>query len=255
MKKTPFHIVIPARYASTRLGEKMLKDVAGKQLIQRTYEQAIQCGAQSVTIATDDVRIQEVAAAFGAPVCMTSLSHTCGTERLAEAASILGFSDDTIVVNVQGDEPLLPLFAVLKSVQQLAEHPMAAVATLCTPILDKELFFNPNVVKVVLDAQGFALYFSRAPIPWGREASEGFSSAYRHVGVYAYRASLLQQFLSWAPSSLEQIELLEPLRILSQGEKIHVSVMNEVIPAGVDTAADLEKVRSHFPLEALASRG
>lgn len=242
---TPFHIIIPARYASTRLPEKMLKDIEGKPLIQRTYEQAMRCGAETVTIATDDERIQKVALAFGAPVCMTSMMHTCGTERLAEAASILGLSDDAIVVNVQGDEPLLPAFAVKNAVQQLIQYPMAKVATLCSPIVDTETFFNPNIVKVVLDAQGFALYFSRAPIPWDRGA-EGFSTAYRHIGIYAYRAQLLQQFLSWPPSVLEQIELLESLRILSQGEKIHVSLMHEVIPAGVDTAADLEKVRSSF---------
>ncbi len=246
-----FHIIIPARFASTRLPGKMLRDIAGKTLIQRVYERAIECGAESVVIATDDERIQKVAETFGATVCMTSKDHICGTDRLAEAVSSLKFDDDAIIVNIQGDEPLLPVSAVKRAVQGLIDNLKAKVSTLCTPLFDQKSILDPNIVKVVIDKEGYAHYFSRAPIPWDRENKAlSMNHAYfRHVGLYAYRANLLKQYQQWEPSPLEKMELLEQLRILWHNEKIHVSIIEENIPPGVDTESDLNQVISAYMLK------
>jgi len=243
-----FHIIIPARFASSRLPGKMLREIAGKPLIQRVYERALLCGAKSVIIATDDERIQKVAENFGAEVCMTSVHHMCGTDRIAETVSQLGLDEEEIVVNIQGDEPLLPVPAVKKVVEGLIHHPDAKASTLCTPIFDNHSILDPNIVKVVVNKEGYAHYFSRAPIPWDREAKvlAKEQNYFRHVGLYAYRVDLLKKYQQWEPSPVEQIELLEQLRILWHGEKIHVSTIEEMISPGVDTELDLEKVKEFF---------
>lgn len=244
----PFHIIIPARLNSSRLPGKMLLDLDGKPLIQQTYESALKCGAASVTIATDDTDIKNVAHSFGANVCMTSVDHLTGTDRLAEAAMILKLKEEDIVVNIQGDEPLVSIQAVHKLVIAMQDNKAACTATLCTPIRDKKHLLDPNIVKVVLDNQGFALYFSRASIPFDRAGDNEllFNPYYRHLGLYAYRVHTLQQYVSWEPCPIELVERLEQLRILWQGEKIHVSIMEEILPPGVDTLADLEVMREFF---------
>lgn len=258
MVNIPFHIIIPARLNATRLPRKMLLDLKGKPLIQRTYERALLCGANSVTIATDDVEIEDVAKGFGAAVCMTNKDHPTGTDRLAETVQLLGLNPDDVVVNIQGDEPLIPPFAVHLAVRAMEEHPSACTTTLCTPIRDREYLQDPNVVKVVFDKFGFALYFSRSQIPYNMNANNSnvaFDSTkekdidalhYRHLGLYAYRVRTLQQYGSFESSPLEKLERLEQLRILWQGEKIHVSIIDDPLPPGVDTIADLEAARKMF---------
>ncbi|MEH6588152.1 MAG: 3-deoxy-manno-octulosonate cytidylyltransferase [Halioglobus sp.] len=244
-----FAVVIPARYGSTRLPGKPLLDIAGKPMIQRVWEQALGTGAGEVVIATDDSRIEAAAHGFGAEVCMTDPGHPSGTDRLQEVAAKRGWDDDRIVVNVQGDEPLMPPALIGQVAKNLNDHPQAAIATLCETITDLDELTNPNAVKVVADKQGMALYFSRASIPWPRDA---FSDEqlrmpdgqwFRHIGIYAYRAGFLHRYVTWAPAPLEQVEQLEQLRALYNGERIHVEVASECVPAGVDTAADLEAVR------------
>lgn len=252
-----FHVIIPCRFASTRLPGKLLKDVVGKPLIQRVFEQANSYGAESVTIATDDERIKTIAENFGAKVCMTAIHHNSGTERIAEVVSMLNLDDDDIVVNLQGDEPLVPEGAIRHVVKGLLQNPAAKAATLCNKLQDTDILFDPNSVKVVLDKEGYALYFSRAPIPWDRDAQSNESQSkdssltacFHHVGLYAYRVSLLKQYMHWPKSPLEEIELLEQLRILWQGEKMHVSVIDEPVPPGVNTEADLERVVKLFEEE------
>lgn len=245
-------VVIPSRFASTRLPGKPLLDIVGKPMIQHVYERACKSRASRVVIATDDPRIQLAAHGFGAEVVMTASSHISGTDRLEEVARLLGFKDDEIVVNVQGDEPLLPPSLINQVAENLAQQPLASVSTLCERIEDIESVFNPNVVKVVFDQAGMANYFSRAPIPWARE---GFADAsgrahlpagvnfYRHIGLYGYRVSLLREFVRWTPAPSETSESLEQLRALWRGAKIHVAVANETPAAGVDTPADLERLR------------
>lgn len=256
---TPFVVVIPARYASTRLPAKPLADIAGKPLIQWVYEQARKSEAQRVVIATDDARIEAAAKAFGAEVVMTRADHESGTDRIHEVASLLGFSGDTVVVNVQGDEPLIPP-AVINQVAANLVRSGAPMATLCEPIHQYDDIINPNMVKVVTDQSGMALYFSRAAVPYDRDQfSSGKESAgkepagkenacfngwFRHLGIYAYRKSLLDQFVAWGPCVLEQTEKLEQLRALWRGAQIHVAPAVENLPAGVDTPADLERVRA-----------
>ncbi|MDQ2075609.1 3-deoxy-manno-octulosonate cytidylyltransferase [Marinimicrobium sp. ABcell2] len=246
-----FYVVIPARYASTRLPGKPLREIGGKPMVQHVYERALQSGAEKVIIATDDPRIEAAAHAFGAPVCMTSANHQSGTDRLQEVAQKMGLEPDAIVVNVQGDEPLIPPSVIDQVATNLAAHTDASVATLYEPINRLEDFRNPNVVKAVLDHNGMALYFSRAPVPWPRDlfASEDVTSlptdfpARRHIGIYAYRASLLDRFVTWPQAPLEQIEALEQLRVLAQGERIHLAAACAEVPGGVDTEADLQRVR------------
>lgn len=247
-----FSVVIPARYASSRFPGKPLADLAGKPMLQHVYERACESEAVRVIIATDDERIANVAQNFGAEVCMTSDDHPSGTDRLQEVVHKLGFYADDIVVNVQGDEPLIPPRIINQVAHNLMALPMAGIATLSEPIETIDALVNPNVVKVVTDHQGMALYFSRAPIPWPRDSfmsevgrstmPEGFSWQ-RHIGLYAYRVKLLNDFVRWPPAPLEQTECLEQLRALWNGVGIHVDAADETPPAGVDTPEDLERIR------------
>ena len=249
-----FSVIIPSRYASTRLSAKPLLDIAGKPMVQRVYEQACLSDAQRVVIATDDKRIADTMTAISASVVMTSVSHESGTDRLQEVVEHLQFSDDDIVVNVQGDEPLIPPAVINQVAAALANNPQAGIATLVEKISDRGTVFNPNAVKVTMDAAGRALYFSRAPIPWARDlfdSSESDSlpdtaSYYRHIGIYAYRVSLLNQFVTWPVSALESTEKLEQLRALENGVTIMAELACEHIPAGVDTEQDLAAVRALF---------
>jgi 3-deoxy-manno-octulosonate cytidylyltransferase (CMP-KDO synthetase) len=251
-----FSVVIPARYGSTRLPGKPLLDIAGKPMVQRVWEQASASAAQEVIIATDDERIADAARTFGAQVCMTSAEHPSGTDRLQEVATSLAWEGEHIVVNVQGDEPLLPPQLIDQVAQNLEAHPQAGIATLSEPITSSEELLDPNVVKVVTDKQGIALYFSRATIPWPREAfrekpgtmpDSGTWS--RHIGIYAYRADFLQRYVGWPPAPLEQLEQLEQLRALYNGVPVHVAAAVQAAPAGVDTRADLEAIRQQLAVE------
>lgn len=247
-----FTVVIPARYASTRLPAKPLKEIAGKTMIQHVYKRACESLASQVIIATDDARIEAVAKSFGARVCMTSADHTSGTDRLQEVVTQLGLADDEIVVNVQGDEPLIPAQVINQVAKNLASMRDASMATLSEPIHSFVDFRNPNIVKVVADANGRALYFSRAPIPWPRDhfakadvntLPEGFP-AQRHIGIYAYRVELLHKFVTWQPAPLEKIESLEQLRVMWNGEIIHIAEAIVAVPGGVDTEEDLQRIKS-----------
>lgn len=244
-----FRVIIPVRYESTRLQGKALADIGGKPMVQRTYEQAIQSGADSVVIATDNDKIKEVAQGFGAQVCMTSPEHTSGTDRLAEAANVLGYEDDEVVVNVQGDEPLIPPVVIHQVANNLIKHESVPVATLCEKISSPKVLVSPANVKVVMNKRNFALYFSRAPIAWEKgnfpidENGEMQGDHFRHIGIYAYRVGFLQKYLSWDPCPIEQMESLEQLRVLWQGSRIHVDIAKENIPLSVDTQEDLDQVR------------
>jgi 3-deoxy-manno-octulosonate cytidylyltransferase (CMP-KDO synthetase) len=249
-----FRVVIPARYASTRLPAKPLKEIAGKPMIQHVYERACESDASEIIIATDDVRIATVAKSFGAHVCMTSVNHTSGTDRLQEVVSHLTLEDTEIVVNVQGDEPLIPPQVINQVAENLQRMSLASMATLSEPMHSLADFRNPNVVKVVSDIHGKALYFSRAPIPWPRDhfAQENVQSlpedfiAQRHIGIYAYRVALLNRFVTWPLSPIEKIESLEQLRVIWNGEVIHVAQSLVTVPGGIDTEADLWRVRQLF---------
>ncbi|MDP4917038.1 MAG: 3-deoxy-manno-octulosonate cytidylyltransferase [Haliea sp.] len=248
-----FTVIIPARYASTRLPGKPLLDIAGRPMLQRVWEQARQSGAQRVVIATDDERVARLANAFGAESCMTALSHPSGTDRLAEVARQLQLADDAIVVNVQGDEPMIPPAVIDQVAHNLAAQPECGIATLCVPITSVEELLNPNAVKVVADGRGRALYFSRAPVPWPRDAFSAAPDAlpaegrwFRHVGIYAYRVAFLHRYVAWPPAPLEQLEQLEQLRALYHGIGIHVEETFAEVPGGVDTADDLAAVRQRF---------
>ncbi|MEH6473192.1 MAG: 3-deoxy-manno-octulosonate cytidylyltransferase [Halopseudomonas sp.] len=246
-----FSVIIPARFASTRLPGKPLLDIAGKPMIQHVYERACLSEAKQVIIATDDARIAEVAAGFGAEVCMTLSEHPSGTDRLQEVVQKQGLYSDDIVVNVQGDEPLIPPRVINQVAHNLAAEPLASIATLSEPIEDLESLLNPNSVKVVADQSGRALYFSRAPMPWPRDAFADNSKQMpetgnyqRHIGIYAYRVKLLNDFVKWPPCLLEQTECLEQLRAMWNGAYIHVATADELLPAGVDTQQDLDRVRA-----------
>jgi 3-deoxy-manno-octulosonate cytidylyltransferase (CMP-KDO synthetase) len=241
-----FTVVIPARYQSTRLPGKPLADIAGKPMVQWVYEQAMQAGAERVIIATDDARVEQAVLAFGGTVCMTSPDHQSGTERLAEVVKLMGIEDDHIIVNVQGDEPLIPPSIIRQVADNLAAS-QAPMATLAVEISHEDEVFNPNAVKVVTDKDGYALYFSRATIPWDRDnfakGKTVVQPLMRHIGIYAYRAGFINTYIQWPASQLEKIECLEQLRVLWYGEKIHVAVALEAPPAGVDTPEDLDAVR------------
>ncbi len=218
-----FVVVIPARYASTRLPGKPLADIHGKPMVQHVVEKALQSGADRVIVATDDERVQQALQSTGVEVCMTSPDHQSGTERLAEVCRHYGFAADTIIVNVQGDEPLIPP-AIIRQVADNLAAATAPMATLSVPIKDAEEAFNPNAVKVVTDKDGYALYFSRASIPWDwdrfAKSHEQIGDHYqRHIGIYAYRAGFIQRYVDWAPSVLEQVEALEQLRVLWFGRR------------------------------------
>ncbi|WP_322527516.1 3-deoxy-manno-octulosonate cytidylyltransferase [Salinicola sp. LHM] len=248
-----FVVVIPARYGSSRLPGKPLMDIDGLPMVQHVWMRANDSGASRVVIATDDARIEQAARAFGAEVVMTRDDHPSGTDRLAEVAARLQLPDETIVVNVQGDEPLLPASAIDRVAVRLAADGRASVSTLAEPIHDVDTLFNPNVVKVVTDLTGRALYFSRAPIPWDRNAWKTqpptlleTDAWLRHIGLYAYRAGFLAEYVNWQPAPLEQLEQLEQLRALQHGHLIQVATVTSSLPGGVDTLEDLERVRQHF---------
>ena len=247
---TAFTVVIPARFASSRLPGKPLQDIAGKPMIQHVWQQACKSSAQRVVVATDDMRILEACRGFGAEVLLTGTEHNSGTDRLAEVATALGLAADAIVVNVQGDEPMIPPAIIDQVAANLAAHPRAAIATLAEPIDQAAALFNPNVVKVVTDRDGLALTFSRAPLPWARDAFAASREQLpadvpyrRHIGIYAYRAQFLHDFVAWGPCWLEDSECLEQLRALWHGVRIHVADALQAPPAGVDTPQDLERVR------------
>ncbi len=248
-----FRVVIPARYQSTRLPAKALRLIAGKTMICHVVERALESHAKQIVVATDDQRIVDAVAHLPITTCLTAREHKTGTDRIAEVIEKLSWSEQEIVVNLQGDEPLMPASLVNQVADDLEQHTDAKVTTLVMPIENKATLFDPNVVKVVLDQQGYALYFSRAPIPWHRDqyansATENFENLpkhgdyLRHIGLYAYRAGFIQQFVTWSASLLEQVESLEQLRVLSHGDKIHVSLAKQPPGHGVDTEADLAKV-------------
>jgi len=248
-----FSVVIPARYASSRFPGKPLADLAGKPMVVRVCERAARSGARGVHVATDDQRVAEAVRAHGFEALMTRTDHASGTDRIAEAAAQLGLADPAIVVNVQGDEPLIEPSLVARVAQALERSPEASVATACHPLRDAAAMFNPNVVKVVLDQRGHALYFSRAPIPWARAAYGAGARTppphmpcYRHAGIYAYRAGFLRRYASLAPTPLERYEALEQLRVLEHGFRIAVAVDEHDSAAGVDTPQDLEAARRVF---------
>ena len=252
-----FRVVIPARHASTRLPGKVLRPIAGKPMVQWVYERARRSGAREVLIATDDERIAGAARAFGAEAVLTASSHSSGTERIAEVARTRGWPPEDIVVNVQGDEPLLPPALVSQVAALLEAHTDAAIGTLATPILTVEELLDPNAVKVVTDAAGRALYFSRAPIPWNRDGAPAglasqrdFRGARRHVGIYAYRAGALLRLAQLACGALEAREKLEQLRALEYGIAIRVAEALEPPGPDVNTLADLERVTALLTREA-----
>jgi 3-deoxy-manno-octulosonate cytidylyltransferase (CMP-KDO synthetase) len=245
-----FTVVIPARFGSTRLPGKPLLEIGGKPMVQRVWEQASLSAAGQVVIATDDARIADAAATFGAQCCLTSSEHPSGTDRLQEVAAQLQLPEDHIVVNVQGDEPLIPPGVIDQVADNLSANSDAGISTLCEPIEDIETLLNPNVVKVVSDVRGMALYFSRATIPWPRDefaaapdTMPGRGNWFRHIGIYAYRTSFLHEYVTWTPAPLEQLESLEQLRALYNGVGIHVAPAIAAVPGGVDTQYDLDAVR------------
>ncbi|MGB2044938.1 MAG: 3-deoxy-manno-octulosonate cytidylyltransferase [Porticoccaceae bacterium] len=242
-----FIVVIPARFASTRLPGKPLRDIAGLPMIQHVWQQARKSQAARVVIATDDERIYSAATDFGAEVCMTREDHVSGTDRLQEVAELLGLGDKQVIVNVQGDEPLIPPQVIDQVAGNLASATTAGVATLCEPLVSAEELLNPNIVKVVANQQGMAQYFSRAPIPWPRDHFQRSQSslpepfiARRHIGLYAYKVAELRRFVAWPVADLERFESLEQLRFMANGVGIHIADACEVVPAGVDTEQDLE---------------
>jgi 3-deoxy-manno-octulosonate cytidylyltransferase (CMP-KDO synthetase) len=244
-----FRVVIPARYASVRLPGKVLLGIAGKPMIQWVYERACASRAQEVLIATDDLLIVSAAHSFGAQTIMTAATHRSGTDRIAEVARAQGWAESDIVVNVQGDEPLIPAALIDQVALLLESNPGAQIATLATPIASLAEFMDPNAVKVVADGEGRALYFSRAPIPWDRDGAtagvvsqKSFAGARRHVGIYGYRVGGLRKLAALEPSPLEQQERLEQLRALENGLEIRVADSVEPPGPDVNTAADLERV-------------
>ncbi len=246
-----FKVVIPARYESTRLPGKPLIEIAGEPMLRHVHRRACESGADAVVIATDDGRVAEACRAFGADVRMTGSGHASGTERIAEVVELDRDPPERIVVNVQGDEPLVPGRVIAQAAAGLLEHPEADVATLCEPIERDADAFDPSVVKVVRDARGFALYFSRATIPWCRDhfaARPGSRPAgaehQRHIGIYAYRVGFLRRYVAAPPTELERVERLEQLRALHMGARIHVAVACESPGPGVDTPEDLDRVRT-----------
>lgn len=250
-----FTVIIPARYASSRLPGKPLADIHGKPMIIRVMEQAKKSSANRVIIATDNQQVFDVVKSYNGEVILTSDKHNSGTERLAEVIDSYKFADDEVIVNVQGDEPLIPPVIIDQVAENLVKF-KTGMATLAVPIDSVEEAFNTGAVKVVTDKDGYALYFSRATIPWERDRFVNLNEQgkvdqigdfyLRHIGIYAYRAGFIRQYIKWAPSALESIEMLEQLRVLWYGEKIHVAVAKQPPAIGVDTQEDLEKVRTLF---------
>lgn len=244
-----FRVIIPARYDSTRLPGKVLANIHGKPMLQHVYQRAIESGADSVVIATDSPKVSKVAQSFGAKVCMTSAEHQSGTERIAEAALALDYAPDEIIVNVQADQPYILPQAIRQVAEDLEKHDNVKISSICERIAQGEDLFNPSVVKVVLNWRNYAVYFSRAPIPWDVEQFKNPDQAvpgdqhYKHVGLYAYRVSFLQEFIQWPSSPLERMESLEQLRILWNGSRMHMVISKDRFPPEVNTPEDLEKIK------------
>jgi 3-deoxy-manno-octulosonate cytidylyltransferase (CMP-KDO synthetase) len=244
-----FHVIIPARFGASRLPGKPLLAIGDRPLIQWVWQRARASGAVSVIIATDDVRIFDSARGFGADVEMTSPRHASGTDRIAEVVRVKGFAADDIVVNLQGDEPMMPVAVINEVAEALNARPQIDIATAVAPIQSLAEFLDTSCVKALRACEGHALYFSRAAVPWPRdEVTAGqptrFAGAWRHIGIYAYRVRSLLQFASWPPTPLEQTERLEQLRALEHGMRIHLVTLSEAPTAGVDTPEDLERVRA-----------
>lgn len=245
MGKADFIVVIPARYQSSRLPGKPLIEIAGKAMLLHVVEQARRSAAGAVYVATDDARIEALCREHSVQVCMTSKRHTTGTDRIEEVCRQLQLPAQALVVNVQGDEPLIPPEVIDQVARNLAGREEAGICTLYAPVESLEEYLNPNAVKLVCDEQGRVLYFSRAPIPCDRDAQgRSFALAKRHLGLYAYRVGVLQQFVRWAPSALEECEKLEQLRAMSHGVYIHAERCCRPLPPGVDTVEDLERVKA-----------
>lgn len=248
-----FTVVIPARFGSTRLPGKPLLDIQGKPMLQHVWERASCSNARRVIVATDDQRVLDAARGFGAEAMLTEEHHPSGTDRLREVAQVLELDAQAVVVNVQGDEPLIPPAVIDQVASNLARNMEAEMATLCERIERIEDLDSPNVVKVVRDANAMALYFSRAPVPWPRDAFDATPGKmpasgawFRHVGIYAYRAGFLHRFVEWPMAPAEELEKLEQLRALHHGVRVHVDEASTVVPGGVDTQRDLDFVRSVF---------
>jgi 3-deoxy-manno-octulosonate cytidylyltransferase (CMP-KDO synthetase) len=248
-----FRVVIPARYGSTRLPGKPLIEINGKPLIQHVWERCQNSRAAAVCIATDDARIAAACRGFGADVAMTRVDHHSGSDRVAEVIAARGWTDSDIIVNVQGDEPCLAPALVDQVAGDLAAQADCAIATLAYPIDEARALFDPHVVKVVTDRDGFAIYFSRAPVPWHRDGFDrrgerlpAGMTFLHHIGLYAYRAGMLTRFVAWPPAPLERAEALEQLRALWHGERIHVSIAVEPPGPGVDTADDIHRVHAYL---------
>ncbi len=248
-----FSVIIPARYASTRLPGKPLREIAGKPLIEHVLRCAQASGAEQVIVATDDERIAQAVKKLGAQTCMTAAQHRSGTERLAEVVSLLRIPEHRIIVNLQGDEPLIPPRIIHQVADNLEQHPPASVATLCAALENAADLFDPHVVKVVRDREGYALYFSRAPIPWDRSAFAAedvrelpHPHYFRHIGIYAYRAGFIREYVNWPECELEKAEALEQLRVLWNGCRIHVAEALELPGPGVDTEADLARAATRL---------
>jgi 3-deoxy-manno-octulosonate cytidylyltransferase (CMP-KDO synthetase) len=244
-----FHVVIPARFAAARLPGKPLLDIGGRPLIQWVWECARASGAASVIVATDDARIRKVASGFGADCAMTGHDHASGTDRIAEVVRARALAAEDIVVNLQGDEPLMPPSVIGEVAAALRERSLVDIATAVAPIQSLDEFLDPSCVKALRARDGRALYFSRAPVPWPRDSVAGgqptvFAGAWRHIGIYAYRVRSLVQFAAWAPTPLELSEKLEQLRALENGMSIYLLALPKAPPAGVDTPQDLDRVRA-----------
>jgi 3-deoxy-manno-octulosonate cytidylyltransferase (CMP-KDO synthetase) len=243
-----FHVIIPARFGSTRLPGKPLLLIGARPLIQWVWQSAVDSGAASVLVATDDERIRAAALKFGADCVMTSPNHVSGTDRIAETVHAKGFAPDDIVVNLQGDEPMMPADVIARVAQALRETEGSEISTAVAPVQSLREFLDPNCVKALRARDGRALYFSRAPVPWPRDsiAAErpvSFDGAWRHIGIYAYRVHSLLRLAAWPPTPLEMTEKLEQLRALEHGMHIHLVTLAQSPPAGIDTPEDLERVR------------
>lgn len=252
----PFVVAIPARYGSTRLPAKPLREIGGVPMVVHVAQRALQAGASQVVVAVDDVRIGDALAGQGVRVCMTHSDHASGSDRLAECVAQCGWADDTIVVNLQGDEPFAPAAGIREVARALADD-AAPMATLATPIVDSHELFDPHVVKLVRTVGGRALYFSRAPVPWARDAFAESRDVLppgtpflRHIGIYAYRAGFLRQYTSLDRTPLEQAESLEQLRVLEHGYPIAVRLTPEPFPPGIDTEADLARAERWLAAQA-----
>ncbi len=243
MKTADFKVVIPARYASSRFPGKPLAPIAGRPMIEHVCLRARESNASEIVLATDDERIGRLAGSLGIKVHMTDPDCPSGTDRIAQVSAAEAWPDDTVIVNLQGDEPLTPPAVINQVAHNLQDYQAAGIATLCSPIESSDDFINPNVVKVVFDNRGQALYFSRAPIPWPRESNtQKPQSAFRHIGIYAYRAGFLRHWSSMQESSLEHLEKLEQLRAMQEGVIIHVAEACQVPPHGVDTPQQLKDI-------------